>query len=467
MKKKWGPALAVTIALAVGPALGPIIAFAGPGDSWSEAVQLKLGVKEQLGLGPTTVAPDCDKWFYLDVAAPSIIGIEIATQGPGPSGEEGKGNSLSMHLMFGDADDGRDDLTDLVGETTPIEVNSLKPPSAKTIPYKLMAGRYYLRAYQTDAYNCFGWVTLKSVTAAPARTEPKDNFNPTQGLSNAAIVPGKTYNGLINWKAKLPDGSYGQYAYNYFKYVVKDDNTTLKVTGSRADSSRPNNIEMQLRETTDYQFGENVLSLHMAASAVGYFNRIPAGTYLFVVVGWPADAYTTEYTFKIDELIGLNTVSLPKTRNLDKGKTVKLTPVITPANASNKAVTWKSSNAGIAKVDASGVVTGLKGGTAKITVTTADGAKTAECTVTVREAATKVTLNKSKARLKVGKKLTLKAKKFTPGTAFPKALTWKSSKAAVAKVDKKGRVTAVKRGTATITGKTWNGKVARCKITVT
>ena len=77
-------------------------------------------------------------------------------------------------------------------------------------------------------------------------------------------------------------------------------------------------------------------------------------------------------------------VSLDKTSlALDVGGTAQLTPVFTPSNASNKAVTWSTSAAAVATVDNTGKVTAVKAGTAAITVTTADGAHTAQCTVTV------------------------------------------------------------------------------------
>ena len=77
-------------------------------------------------------------------------------------------------------------------------------------------------------------------------------------------------------------------------------------------------------------------------------------------------------------------VSLDKTSlALDVGGTAQLTPVFTPSNASNKAVTWSTSAAAVATVDNTGKVTAVKAGTAAITVTTADGGHTAQCTVTV------------------------------------------------------------------------------------
>ena len=71
------------------------------------------------------------------------------------------------------------------------------------------------------------------------------------------------------------------------------------------------------------------------------------------------------------------------TLTLEAGKTATLTATIAPADANNKQVTWSSDKTDIATVDANGLVTALKAGTAAITVTTADGNKTAVCNVSV------------------------------------------------------------------------------------
>jgi aryl-phospho-beta-D-glucosidase BglC (GH1 family) len=78
--------------------------------------------------------------------------------------------------------------------------------------------------------------------------------------------------------------------------------------------------------------------------------------------------------------VTLNTTSV----TLVEGKTAKLTATVTPADTPNKAVTWKTSDAGIATVTA-GTVTAVAEGSAVITVTTRDGGKTADCAVTVTQ----------------------------------------------------------------------------------
>lgn len=146
-----------------------------------------------------------------------------------------------------------------------------------------------------------------------------------------------------------------------------------------------------------------------------------------------------------------------------------LIATITPGNASNKNITWKSDDPSIATVGETGIVQGLKIGNTKITVTTADGNKTAQCTVYVTAkdvAVTEVSLNKTSMSLNVGGSETLIAT-VKPDLAANKNVTWKSSDTAVATVDNNGKVTGVKEGTAKITVTTADGnKTASCDVTV-
>ncbi len=73
----------------------------------------------------------------------------------------------------------------------------------------------------------------------------------------------------------------------------------------------------------------------------------------------------------------------PKTATLEIGDTQQLTPTITPANASDKTVTYASKAQGVAGVDDKGLITAKKAGTAEIVATTKDGNKNATCTVTI------------------------------------------------------------------------------------
>ena len=101
-----------------------------------------------------------------------------------------------------------------------------------------------------------------------------------------------------------------------------------------------------------------------------------------------ADPRIKLYTVKskAPSKVSVQSVSLDRSkRTLKKGKSFKLKATILPTNATNKKVTWKSSNKKIATVSSKGVVKGIKPGKATITVTTKDGKKKAKCKVTVKK----------------------------------------------------------------------------------
>ena len=167
--------------------------------------------------------------------------------------------------------------------------------------------------------------------------------------------------------------------------------------------------------------------------------------------------------------VQVESVSLDKTElSLEVGGEETLTATVAPTNATNKNVTWSSSNSAVATVDQNGNVEAVGAGTAIITVTTADGGKTATCAVTVTAATvpvTGVTLNKTSTSLYVGDTETLTAT-VEPSDATNKTVTWSTSDASIATVTD-GVVTAVSAGTATITVTTEDGGfTAGCTVTV-
>ena len=155
-------------------------------------------------------------------------------------------------------------------------------------------------------------------------------------------------------------------------------------------------------------------------------------------------------------------ISFNKTSvSLKAGETVTLTATVKPDDATDKTVTWSTSDASVATVN-DGVVTAKKVGTATITAKAGDKSATCEITV-VATPVTSVTLNKTSASVKAGETVTLTAT-VKPDDATDKTVTWSTSDATVATVSN-GVVTAKKVGTATITAKAGD-KSATCEITV-
>ena len=158
------------------------------------------------------------------------------------------------------------------------------------------------------------------------------------------------------------------------------------------------------------------------------------------------------------------------TLSLTTGQNFTLQAMLSPSNATNKEVTWESSDAGVAAVSKDGVVTAKKAGKATIVAKAADeSGKYASCVVTVTEVkkeVTGVTLNKSSLNLGVGGSEVLSAT-VLPADATNKQVTWLSSTPSVATVSQSGVVTGVKEGTTQISVITAEGsKTAICSVTV-
>ena len=162
-----------------------------------------------------------------------------------------------------------------------------------------------------------------------------------------------------------------------------------------------------------------------------------------------------------DPALPVTGVSLnPASATIKVGGTQNLTASITPSNATNKKVTWSSSDPNVASVTGAGLSATVKGvapGSATIRATATDGSgKYGECTVTVADPVvptvpvTLISLDPASATLIPDKKLQLTAT-ISPDNATNKNLTWSSSDTKIAKVNSNGEVTAIASGSAKIT----------------
>ena len=202
-------------------------------------------------------------------------------------------------------------------------------------------------------------------------------------------------------------------------------------------------------------------------SAIGLASEDPEGHRLRV-----RDSAEIE-KLQDNENVKVTGVSLDKTSaELKINESLGLKASISPADATNKDVTWATSDEKIAKVDENGKVTAAGAGKVTITVTTKDGGFKATCEVTVRNEevpvvkVTGVSLDKILAELKINESVELKAT-ISPADATNKEVTWTSSDEKIVKVDANGKVTAVGEGNATITVTTKDGNFnATCEVIV-
>ncbi len=161
--------------------------------------------------------------------------------------------------------------------------------------------------------------------------------------------------------------------------------------------------------------------------------------------------------------INVTSIRLNRTSvTLSTGETIELTATVSPDNATNKTVTWSSSNTSTATVT-DGKVTALAVGST--TIIAQCGNVKAECSVTVSPInVTSIRLNRTSVSLSAGDIIELTAT-VSPDNATNKTVTWISSNTSIATVTD-SKVTAVNIGSATITAKSNNGLSATCHISV-
>ena len=247
--------------------------------------------------------------------------------------------------------------------------------------------------------------------------------------------------------------------------VAKNNTLQLSATGLGEDvavtwSSSDTNIATVSDKGVVTGVAEGTVTI--TATAAGYDKDDASTHYLkaeYTITVTPANIPVTG--------VSLNTDTL----TLGVGNKGSLLATVAPTNATNRAVTWTSSDSTVATV-VDGVVTALKTGTVTITVTTqgkgADGTTTysAQCKVTVKTTVpvTSVTIEGTASEIAVGGTTTLTAT-VLPETATDSTVTWSSSDERVATVDG-GTVKGISAGTVTITA-TAGDKSDSYEITVT
>ena len=202
----------------------------------------------------------------------------------------------------------------------------------------------------------------------------------------------------------------------------------------------------------------SIATVSRFSSAKGKVTGVKAGTVTITATD------STGATAKCNVTVTTGKFTLnPTSLTVYEGKTATIT------EDTSKEVTWTSSNPNVAKVakynSAQGKVTAVKAGTATITATDSTGA-TATCIVTVKSVAVNPVIHLSASELTINEGVSTFITEDSPNT-----VSWTSSDSSIASVSRystaKGRVTAKKAGTVTITAKdTETGAVATCKVTV-
>ena len=228
----------------------------------------------------------------------------------------------------------------------------------------------------------------------------------------------------------------------------------------RCVTSIGNNAFKDCTKFTSVTIPRSVTSI--SASAFSY----PAILTIYGVAGTYAETFAKENSIKfVDQQIKATAASLDKTElTINKGAAAQLNLSVTPENFTD-IVDWKSTDTNIVTVSDNGVVKAVGVGTATVKVTVGDVSAT--CKVTVLQPVTGISLNKSSLTMDALGTFQMTASVY-PDSANDKRITWSSSDPAIASVDENGLVTALKKGTATITAAAMDGSGVKstCKVTV-
>ena len=235
--------------------------------------------------------------------------------------------------------------------------------------------------------------------------------------------------------------------------------------------------------TGDYNFSTSNNSVVRVSKTTGKVTAIGKGT-ATITVTTVDGKITDKCKVTVTKGTPVSKVTLSKTKvTLSHGESINLVAAVSPKNASNKTVKWKSSNEKVATVT-SGKVTAKSSGSCKITATV--GGKSATASITVKakptvtpkpttkptpqptQKAEQILVNsismQSTLKMAKGDSKTLSVT-ILPENATDKYLTWSSTDSAVVSVED-GTIQCNKVGSATIIVTTSNGKKAYCTVLV-
>ena len=200
----------------------------------------------------------------------------------------------------------------------------------------------------------------------------------------------------------------------------------------------------------------------ISANAFSYLDKLT----IYGVAGTYAETFANTNSIKfVDRQVSATSASLDQTAlTLNKGASGQLTLTVTPEDFTDEVV-WKSSDTAVVTVSDTGLVKAVGVGTATIKVSV--GKASASCKVTVLQPVTSISLNRSSLTMEATDTFQLQASVY-PSNAADQRVQWTSSDPAVASVDENGLVTALKKGTTTVTAAALDGSgVTRtCQVTV-
>ena len=306
MKKRI---LTLAMALVMILALIPVTASASVTEkienTFSDAIPISVGQKIELGgkqTAPTNqndhIYYNIDSKFTFSLTQTTEVTFTLSTETP-PSGY--RDNWVKLTVLCADA---KTDATMYDGSWIhSISVLSREMPLAKDYHVKLVPGTYFLRVEGYGANNAYGWLEYKSATPMQDDYNGEPNDTTAQAILKSSLSTGVEYKGNINYSGRENGGRYGVDGDDYYRFDVPNDGYGVKLTVSRADAGRGNNVTVSLLNSSGSRVG-NAIDLNTSPSGEETFSNLNAGTYFIYFRSGMANSYETEYTFKLDSAAG-------------------------------------------------------------------------------------------------------------------------------------------------------------------
>lgn len=281
-------------------------------------------------------------------------------------------------------------------------------------------------------------------------------------VDNGKVTAKKTGSAVVT--ASLSNGNYAEC---YVTIKNAPTSVTLNKTSLTLGIGETYDLNSKLPSgcgAYSIKYTTNKSSVATVKSSGGLVTAKKEGTTVITATTYNGKKVTCNITVKkAPTSVTLNKTSL----TLGVGETYDLNSKL-PSGTAAHSIVYSSSNSSVATVkSAGGLVTAKNTGTATITATTYNGKKVT-CKITVKNAPTSVSLNKSSISMAAASGNTFDLNSSLKTNTASHTIKYTSSNTKVATVKSAGGlVTPVSEGTATITATTYNGKTAKCTVTVT
>ena len=328
--------------------------------------------------------------------------------------------------------------------------------AASTTAYDILSASNYAKVYtlassgRTTPYTSKYLSVRGSVTYGKSSTAYIDNKTDELYLCDVGVTNGK-YWAYVSY----PVGSKRAYAYIPLSAITSNNGSHKKTTSKGKFYCAPR----QGASTSSSYYVAKGDTVYLISTGSQYQLLYPTSNGKWRIAFCSKSDYTRYCDSSSKKTVAVSKVSFRSSSYSLKGKgsAVNILASVQPSNASNKSLSWKSSNTSVATVNAAGKVTAVGAGTATITATASNGKKASAKVKVSAVMSTRISLNTSSFTLSgSGATKTIKATLY-PANSTDK-VTWKSSNSSVATVNSSGKVTAVANGTARITATSTSGK---------